>query len=70
VAEQLGDGDDVDALVLLACLLHVSRIRGRDELATMYCKRMARVHKQARDRFEALPGGQPCRGRTPGRRVR
>lgn len=41
-------------VVLLARLLHVARIRGRDELATMYCKRIARVHRQARDRFEAL----------------
>ncbi len=41
-------------VVFLACLLHVAKTRGRDELATMYCKRLARVHKQARDRFEAL----------------
>jgi TnpA family transposase len=41
-------------VVLIACLIHTARIRGRDELATMFCKRMANIHKQARDRFEAL----------------
>jgi hypothetical protein len=38
--------------VSIACLIHTARIRGRDELATMFCKRMANIHKQARDRFE------------------
>ena len=40
--------------MLIACLLHTARIRGRDELATMYRKRLATIHKQARDRFETL----------------
>jgi len=44
----------VKQIVLIASLLHIARIRGRDDLATMYCKRMASIHKQARDRFERL----------------
>jgi len=65
VAHFAGEAKELDAgdmkkvaidkrVVLLACLLHTARIRGRDELATMFCKRMARLHKQARERFEAL----------------
>lgn len=41
-------------IVFIASLLHIARVRGRDDLATMYCKRMASIHKQARDRFERL----------------
>ena len=44
----------IKQIVLIASLLHIARIRGRDDLATMYCKRMASIHKQARDRFERL----------------
>lgn len=40
--------------MLIACLLHTARIRGRDGLATMYCKRLVTIHKQTRDRFETL----------------
>jgi len=33
----------VKQIVSIASLLHIARIRGRDDLATMYCKRMASV---------------------------
>jgi hypothetical protein len=39
---------------LLACLVHVAQTRARDELADMFCKRMAAVTKRARSELEAL----------------
>jgi len=36
-------------LALLVCLVHQARIRGRDELAEMVCRRMATIHKRGRD---------------------
>lgn len=53
-AGDLRDMAEPKRTVLIACLVHTARIRGRDELATMYCKRLARIHKQAKERFEAL----------------
>jgi hypothetical protein len=53
-AADMADLEVRKRVVLIACLIHTARIRGRDELATMFCKRMANIHKQARDRFEAL----------------
>ncbi len=53
-AGDLRDMGEQKKVVLIACLLHTARVRGRDDLATMYCKRMAKIHKQARERFETL----------------
>jgi hypothetical protein len=53
-AGDMRDMGEEKKVVLIACLLHTARIRGRDELAMMYCKRLATIHKQARDRFETL----------------
>lgn len=53
-AGDLRDMSEPKRTVLIACLVHTARMRGRDELATMYCKRLARIHKQAKERFEAL----------------
>jgi hypothetical protein len=39
---------------LLASLIHESRMTARDEVATMFCKRMAAIHKKGRDRLEEL----------------
>ncbi|MCP4966884.1 MAG: Tn3 family transposase [bacterium] len=36
-------------LALLVCLLHQARIRARDDLAEMLCRRMATIHKRGRD---------------------
>lgn len=44
----------IKQVVLVACLIYVARVRGRDEPATMFCKRMATIHKQAKVRFEVL----------------
>src|SRR5664280_2022266 len=41
-------------VALLVCLLHMGRIRARDDLAEMLCKRMAAIHRNARARFETL----------------
>ena len=40
--------------VLIACLLHLARVRARDDVVTMLCKRIAALHNKARQRLEAL----------------
>lgn len=39
---------------LLASLIHECRTAARDEVATMFCKRMAAIHKKGREALEAL----------------
>ena len=39
---------------LVAALIHTARVRARDEIATMFYKRMAAIHKRARERLEQL----------------
>ncbi|WP_304412560.1 DUF4158 domain-containing protein [Micromonospora sp. CNB394] len=39
---------------LVVTLLHQARVRARDEIATMFCKRMGAIHKRARERLEEL----------------
>ena len=39
---------------LVACLVHVAQTRARDELAEMFCKRMAAITKRARGELEQL----------------
>jgi TnpA family transposase len=39
-------------LALIACLLHLARIRARDDVATMFCKRVAAITKKAKDELE------------------
>lgn len=41
-------------LALLACLMHQARIRARDELAEMFCRRLAVLHKRGREELEAI----------------
>lgn len=41
-------------LALLACLMHQARIRARDELAEMFCRRVAVLHKRGREELEAI----------------
>ncbi|MGH9152297.1 MAG: Tn3 family transposase [Acidimicrobiales bacterium] len=41
-------------VALLACLLHQARIRARDELAEMLCRRMAALHKRGREELAAI----------------
>ncbi|MBZ6476415.1 Tn3 family transposase [Streptomyces griseocarneus] len=44
----------VKRLALLACLLHMAKVRARDELVTMMCKRMASVTKKAKEDLEKI----------------
>ena len=39
---------------LVASLVHDCRTAARDEVATMFCKRMAAIHKKGRERLEEL----------------
>lgn len=39
---------------LVVALLHQGRVRARDEIATMFCKRMDAIHKRARERLKEL----------------
>ncbi|WP_206061841.1 DUF4158 domain-containing protein [Nonomuraea basaltis] len=41
-------------LTLIISLLHTVRTSARDEVVTMFCKRMAAIHKKGRDQLEAL----------------
>lgn len=41
-------------LRLIISLLHTVRTSTRDEVVTMFCKRMAAIHKKGRDQLEAL----------------
>jgi TnpA family transposase len=41
-------------LALLACFVHSCRVRARDELAEMFCRRMATIHKRGREHLEAV----------------
>jgi hypothetical protein len=39
-------------VTLLVSLLHQQRVEARDEVVTMFCKRMAALHKKGRERLE------------------
>ena len=41
-------------LTLLACVVHTARTRARDEVVTMFCKRMAAITSKAKDKLEEL----------------
>ena len=41
-------------LALIVCLLHSAQVRARDEVATMFCKRMAAITKSAKERLVQL----------------
>jgi hypothetical protein len=41
-------------LALLVCLLHQAQFRARDEVVTMFCKRMATITKRAKEQLERL----------------
>ncbi|MFE0388501.1 hypothetical protein ACFW1F_31110 [Streptomyces bungoensis] len=47
-APALRDYTPVKRLALIACLVHKARMRVRDDLATMFCKRVATKIKKAR----------------------
>jgi hypothetical protein len=41
-------------LTLIACLVYTVRTGVRDDVVTMFCKRMAAIHKKGRDHLERL----------------
>jgi TnpA family transposase len=45
---------DDKRLTLIASLIHVCRTTARDDVVTMFCKRMAVIHKKAREQLEEL----------------
>src|SRR5947209_2960844 len=53
-ADELSGVSEDKRLTLLACLVHTARIRARDEVVTMFCKRMAIITKKAREKLEEL----------------
>jgi hypothetical protein len=53
-AAELSDVGQDKRLTLLVCLVHTARIRARDEVVSMFCKRMAVITKKAREHLEEL----------------
>jgi len=53
-AAEMRDVGEVKRTVLIACLLHQARVRARDDLAEMFCKRMASIHNKGRARLDEL----------------
>jgi TnpA family transposase len=46
--------EETKRLALVACLVHTARMRARDDLAEMLCKRMASIVKKARTELEEI----------------
>jgi TnpA family transposase len=53
-AAELRDVGDGKRLALVACLLHTARARARDDVAGMFCRRLAGIHKRGREELEAI----------------
>ena len=53
-ASELRDYATVKRIALLACLAHKARMRVRDDLATMFCKRVAMKIKKAKEELEEI----------------
>ncbi|MFD4653222.1 hypothetical protein [Streptomyces sp. NPDC058441] len=53
-ASELRDYAAMKRIALLACLAHKARMRVRDDLATMFCKRVAMKIKKAREELEEI----------------
>lgn len=52
--DELSGVSEDKRLTLLVCLVHTARVRARDEVVIMFCKRMAAITKKARERLEEL----------------
>ncbi|MGH2719714.1 MAG: Tn3 family transposase [Actinomycetota bacterium] len=50
----MGDVAPLKRTALLACLVHTARMGARDDLAEMFCKRMASITKRAKDELAAI----------------
>ncbi|MGW0807950.1 DUF4158 domain-containing protein [Nonomuraea sp. NPDC002799] len=57
-AAEIRDYGEVKRIVMEACLLHQARIRARDDLVTMLCKRMNTMHNKARELLETIRAEQ------------
>ncbi|TDD06011.1 DUF4158 domain-containing protein [Nonomuraea diastatica] len=57
-ADTLSRYDPVKQVALLACLTHTARMRARDDLAEMLCKRMAAHVKRAKAELEEIRARQ------------
>ncbi|KPI10981.1 protein of unknown function DUF4158, partial [Actinobacteria bacterium OV450] len=53
-AAELRDYETGKLIALLACLVHTARRRARDDLAEMFCKRVAAKLKNAKDELEEI----------------
>ncbi|MFF6851766.1 DUF4158 domain-containing protein [Streptomyces antimycoticus] len=53
-AAELRDYETGKLIALLACLVHAARRRARDDLAEMFCKRVATRLKNAKDELEEI----------------
>ncbi|MFI5652862.1 Tn3 family transposase [Streptomyces anulatus] len=53
-AAVLQDYTETKRITLVACLVHKARMRVRDDLTTMFCKRVATKVKRARDELEEI----------------
>ncbi|TDC90959.1 DUF4158 domain-containing protein [Nonomuraea deserti] len=57
-ASEMRDYGEVKRIVLEACLLHQARVRARDDLVTMLCKRMNTMHTKARELLDTIRAEQ------------
>ncbi|MCX5158037.1 Tn3 family transposase [Streptomyces sp. NBC_00264] len=53
-ASELRDYAPIKQIALIACLTHKARMRVRDDLATMFCKRVATKIKKAKEELEEI----------------
>ncbi|MEU0679932.1 Tn3 family transposase [Streptomyces albogriseolus] len=53
-ASELRDYATIKQVALIACLTHKARMRVRDDLATMFCKRVATKIKKAKEELEEI----------------
>lgn len=53
-AAVMGDVTEPKRTALLVCLVHVAQTRARDDLAEMFCKRMASITKRAKTELEEI----------------
>ncbi|GAB3691113.1 MULTISPECIES: Tn3 family transposase [Actinomycetes] len=51
---QLRKFNDDKRIALVVSLVHVARVRARDEVAGMFCRRMAAIHKKGRERLQEI----------------
>ncbi|TWF92197.1 uncharacterized protein DUF4158 [Streptomyces brevispora] len=68
-APALRDYTPVKRLALIACLVHKARMRVRDDLATMFCKRVATKIKKARTELEEIRSRRAGDHRGPDREL-